>query len=1315
MESEDKVRGIAPSVLVVAVLLLALVPLPALAAYGTGGSSLAYEPESDRAIEPASTGEPIDILDVKEVIQGKDPGEQYGGQTAGIGDVDNDGYSDIAVLLPARGYCVVYMGGTTLRESLVHPLASSGLTLNAQSQVRPAGDIDSDGFDDVLITAPDLYVSGMRAAGAVFIFYGSPSGLREMPDQMILGIQKDMRMGSDVDGVGDFNQDGYDDILVGADGWNEDTGMVRLYLGGADGLHEDPVWVWEGEAKGDRFGHAVTGAGDLNADGYLDFAVSSPFATSGEGKGCVYIFYGLADLAALEVGDTVAGRMLKSYYGLSIRLAGDVNNDGFSDLIISAPKEPDGPHINPGKVELYLGSEHGIGTDRTPDWFIEGESDDALLGFTIAFLGDVNRDGYDDVAIGAPGHSSEGKVERGKVYIYLGAWNGFRDAPSIVELGPDPGDHLSAGLAGAGDIDGDGFSDVLVGAPGADSSTGVNVGELHIYRGSDLTLPPLQGDAFQVMDLEEGGLLLAEYRSYQFRLSVTHRTGFKALDHVDLHLDPEGKDVVFRFYRETQTLVEISDENDLAEGRFAWPADSGSYWDTTDIMLNIKLHWGFPTGRPLSVRLEVTDIHGLRTTGRWSDTARVVDTLAFTEAIQVTADRQGELTSGDWVASSEVLTFTGTMVQYDLTGHDDASTSPYYPPTGKVVVVVRDDTGGEWSEIAVRETPISVSALTPAMSRPEMTYTVSIETPDRNKVFSTEQYLLNVDGTGVNFRNHEPTDPIASLDHIVSIEIEDPLGPGVGREVYYQLYRADDSKGWGEWTKVESLTAPDENGAVVAEVQELFTEGTNYIRWRATDMVGNGPTVSFNYPIAVDLGSISFSAAVPTIGTWHSTETVTVGITIENTQGNPIDLGHIQYRTSTSPGDYSPWVTFSTTLPPGGEPHKVTIVTQVRMDEGKNNYIQWRARDVERREYITSFLHRIQVDLTGPVFSEASPSDDLFVNSPTVEVTVVVDDILSGVMEDTISYRVVGDDNWQPPQSRTHRGEIIECSARVSLVEGVDNYIQWKAEDAMGHLSGSFYQRVKVDLTAPSISYMAPGPDEVVTESSITVIVRVNDNGPLTQVSGVDLSTLEYAVSRPTTEGYGQWIHPEIEDELMIVEFAIIEVTIEVDHGDQNFIVWRFSDASVPGESANSHQTEPVRIIADLPVHGITIKPIIKRTEPSSPHVPFGSAVVFDASGSYHEGGEPLSFVWESDIDGVIGRSSSFSTHLTKGVHTITLKVTADVSGATSIQIFQVSVEANEEETTPFSTLWEQMALILIVAFVALALLMQRGRGRRRR
>ena len=958
-----------------------------------------------------------------------------------------------------------------------------------------------------------------------------------------------------------------------------------------------------------------------------------------------------------------------------------------------------------------MGNEHGI--HEEPAWSYIGQSDDALLGFNIAFLGDVNRDGYDDVAIGAPGHTSNGKSERGKFYVFLGDSSGFRDKASVVEVGRSAGDHMSGGLAGAGDIDGDGFADVLVGLPGADSSTGINVGELHIYRGSDLTMPPLTVDAFEVMDLEDGGLLLTEYRHYQFRLGVTHRTGFRAIDYVDLHMDPEGEDVVLRFYRETHTLKEISDDGDLAEGRFVRPLESDTWWDTTDIMLDIKLHWGFPTARPLSVRLEATDVHGLRVTGHWSDTAQVVDRLTFSDPIQVIADGQGERSWGDWVASSEGLTFTGAMVQYDLIDLPGAPTTPFYPPTGKLLVVVRDDTGGQWSQLVMHETLISVRALTPATSRPGMTYTITIETPDRSKVFALDQFLLNVDGTLVTFRDSEPRDPIASLRGTATIEIEDPLGPGVDTRVEYRLDLAGDGEGFGEWTHRSLVSDPDEDGRIIATAEDAFTEGRNYIQWRAWDLVGNGPSVSFIYPIVVDLGNISFTNPQPLAGTWHKTETVAVGITIENTRGNELDLANVQYRTSTSPGVYTSWQTFHASVPPGSDASRVTITTQVRMSEGDDNYIQWRARDMERREYITSSLHRVLVDLTGPEFTRVSPSDRVFANSRSVQITITVDDVLSGVDETQIWYNVLGEDVWHPPLSRTHRGEVVECTARVSLKEGVDNFVRWKATDSVGHLSEPFEMRVKVDLTAPTISLITP--DEVVTDSLVDVTIRVSDGGPLGRVSGVDLGTLEYAVSRPSTEGYGQWIHPDMDDDLTVVEFALITIQIEVDDGDENFIMWRVMDASDPTETnpePNGLLTEPMRIVADLPDAGDLVKPIIIRTEPLSSRVPSGTSVYFSAKGSFHPRGESLSFIWVSDRDGVIGDSHSFSTPLSKGIHTITLEVTAEPSGATTTVVFQLSSEDTDVSEPPLSALWEQVAIILIVAFVAVTLLLRRWRVR---
>ncbi len=1309
MESEDRYRGMAPTVLAVVLLLLSLVPAQALGQEGNQDLP-DHSPLEDGgfAPEPVSIQPPpgpVDVPDVKEVIPGRNPGEAFGGQIAGIGDVDNDGYSDIAVLVPYRGYCVVYYGGLQLRDSQVHPLEDTGFIITLQSQVRPAGDIDFDGFDDVLITSPDLYVDGMRAAGAVFVFYGSPSGLSQMPEQIIFGIEKDMRLGSDVDSVGDINKDGYADILIGADGWDSARGLVQLHLGGPDGLDDHPRWTWVGDSQGDRFGHAVTGAGDINGDGWNDFAVGAPFVDSGSGKGAIYFFYGEDDIDKIVPGKTVPGTVPKSYFGLSLRAAGDVNSDGFSDLIVSTPEDDSGPHLKAGKVELFLGTERGI--DPDPKLVMHGESDEALLGYSIAFLGDVNRDGYDDVGIGAPYHSYGGEARRGKFYVFLGDKGGFRKDPSVMEMGGAAGDHFSMGLAGAGDIDGDGFMDVLVGAPGSDNSGGIDAGDLYIFRGSDLTLPPLQHDALQVMDLTEDELMLVEYKAYQLRVSVTHRTGLHALDHVDIHLDPDGEDVVVRLIVETQNLVEVRDEHDLVTGLFVKPDESETYMDTTDLKIDVRLHWGFPSGRPLSVRIEATDEHGLRSTGRWDDAATVVDQLVFTEGITIIGDRQGELGTGDWVSANEGLSFSGAVVVYGLTSYGVETEVAYYPPNNKLYVVVRDDLGGEWLAPVLQGAPISVHAITPGSTRPEMTYSLSIEAWERTKVFRTEQFVLNVDGTGVHFRNPnpDPTQTIASKDHIVSIEIEDPLGPGVDyTSVQYRIDVYGDDMGFtDEWFDVHNVAVYDDY--VVADVLETFTEGVNAVQWRAKDLVGNGYTTSFPYPIEVDLGNITFSNPLPLVGKWHNTDKVAVGITIENSRGNDLDLRNVQYRISTSPGNFSQWMTYDATSSVIRDRSRVSIMTNVDFSEGDTNYIQWRARDMEKFEYYASPLHPVLVDMSGPVFSEPTPSKDEWVNSLHVKVTIVVDDVLSGTVESSIAYHILGVDPeeiWHAPMSKTHRGDTIECTAYASLREGVENYILWRAEDSVGHQSQTFQQQIKVDTTAPTITENLPLPGEVVTEEHVEVSVRVSDNGEIGQVSGVDLRTLQYTIDRPTS-GQSAWVHPDIDTSVPIVQFTLVDFFIRVEEG-QNWLVWRTNDAV-----GNEFKSEPFGILADLP-DATNLEPVIVLTEPETHVVTVGQNVFFDAGQSYSPKGERLTFEWRSDIDGLIGSTPSFSSYLSEGLHTVTLTVTADPSGVSTQVLIYISVEPPEEAKGPFEELWEQMALALILLFVLITLLLQRFR-----
>jgi hypothetical protein len=1304
-ETEKNIRGIVLTAIVLAALIISAMPQQAMAAGGAaeGQPVLGQDSDGDSSRDIEAVSDPLrDVPDIKEVFTGSEEGEQYGEQVAGIGDVNNDGKADFAVLSYTMSECTVYYGGSVIREALYKPMRGSGYRLSEQSQIRPAGDINSDGFDDVVITAPSHYLGSMRAVGGFFIFYGTPNGLHEAPDQVLFGDEVDGRYGIDVDSVGDINGDGFDDLLVGADGVDQDTGRAMLMLGGPTGLYEDPVWAWTGENEGDRFGHSVAGLGRLNNDPYLDFAVGAPFAPSGKSLGKVYIFYGKSDIGSIIPDpEPLEGEMLRSFFGLNVRYAGDINNDTFSDLIISAPDYDAGNIEGAGRVEVYVGGEQGV--VKKPVRILEGVGEDAHLGTTVACLGDVNNDGYDDIGIGAEFHTSDGKDHRGKFYIYFGeplAYLTYR--PKVEEIGKHAGDRLGAGLAAAGDIDGDNFADVLVGAPGVNRNPLQDVGEVHLYRGSDITMPPMLSSFFEV-EHEEDDLILCEYNYYEFRITITHRTDFEAVRSIFLHLDPDGEDVTFRYIVRTKNIVEVNDPEDLAKAVAMRERSNKTYRDTTDVFLGVMLHWGFPSSRQLSVRINAIDNQNLRAQGSWGDQARVVDSLRFTGPVQVhsiEATGLRLLEDGDWIEGSENLEFGGAGVEYDLSDLEVSLDEPYVPLMGTFLIVLKDSLSGEWFDADSTGDDFEIRAVAPQDSHSEIVYSITLETSDRSKVFTKVAIRLGVDATEVFFENNEPTSPIAEKRHQASIEIFDPIGPGADPyKVEYQVDLAGDVGGFGYWRPAS--TSFGESSVVAETMDEIFTEGVNHVRWRAWDLVGNGPTFSDVYHVVVDLGNITFSNPVPSATVWHNTPTVTVGITIENTRGNEIDLNFIQYRVSTSPGVYSNWFNFVASVPPGSPRYTVDVLTSAHLAEGKNNFIQWRARDLERREYITSPLYRIQVDLSGPSFRDPQPSSDQFVGERNVfEATIIVEDALSGVDESTVQYQIVGEDHWHTPIVRMADG-VIECAAMVNLEEGVDNYIRWQAKDRMGYRSPPFDQRIKVDWTAPEFTDFSPTPSTIVRFSKVEVSVRIDDG---MWGSGVDLSTLIYTVSRPETGGYSEWRHPVGYD--FVRPFYMVTILIEVDQGDQNFIVFNVTDAT--GE--NTAMSRPYQIIADIFVEIPNQKPVINRDEPSSMRQVYGRSTFFDASESEDPEGDDLLFSWHSNIDGPLATTAKFSKALSKGEHTITLTVSEANGDLEERVAFTLVVEPENEVHPPFSVLWEQVALVLIIVFVAIAMLLQRWR-----
>ncbi len=272
-----------------------------------------------------------------------------------------------------------------------------------------------------------------------------------------------------------------------------------------------------GDASYDQYGKSVVIVGDVNGDGIDDFVVGAPdndSAASNAGK--IYLFYGSSTLANLEIADvTFTGEASNHEAGSVIAAAGDVNNDGCADFLVGVPAS----NSSKGKVYLIYGKGScnsstvlsgsyllsAVGGTVSGATFI-GEAASDKAGYALAGVGDVNGQGTDDILIGAYGND-DGGSSAGKAYLIYGEdrlsgtkrlsnVGGTLDGATFV--GENAGDIIGKTLGSAGDVDGDGYADILVGAPGYDYHANANVGKAYLIYGQNPDDPsedyPLRGD-----------------------------------------------------------------------------------------------------------------------------------------------------------------------------------------------------------------------------------------------------------------------------------------------------------------------------------------------------------------------------------------------------------------------------------------------------------------------------------------------------------------------------------------------------------------------------------------------------------------------------------------------------------------------------------------------------------------------------------------------------------------------------------------------------------------------------------------------------
>jgi hypothetical protein len=431
-------------------------------------------------------------------------------------------------------------------------LAQANVTLRGAAagdfagfSVAAAGDVNGDGRADVIVGAPEANTTG-PSSGAAYVIFGQPApttvtlsnvGLPPSQGFLIRGAATMNEAGWSVAGAGDVNGDGLADVIVGAPnaaGLVPRSGNAYVIFGSRsphtvtlsnNALPASEGFLINGVSQDDLAGFSVAGAGDVNGDGLADVIIGAPGANAtGPFSGAAYVVFGRRNAATVNLSNSalspsdgflIRGAATDNQAGFSVAGAGDVNGDGHPDVIVGAPFAAG---LVPGSGNAYVvfggtsPSTVTLSNNALPasvGFLINGVAQGDLAGDSVAAAGDVNGDGLADVIIGASHANATGPAS-GAAYVVFGrrtaatvnlSNSGLSPTDGFLIRGAGAGDRAGASVAGAGDVNGDGFADVIVGAPLA-NTTGPASGAASVLFGrrsaatmtlSNGSLPPSDG------------------------------------------------------------------------------------------------------------------------------------------------------------------------------------------------------------------------------------------------------------------------------------------------------------------------------------------------------------------------------------------------------------------------------------------------------------------------------------------------------------------------------------------------------------------------------------------------------------------------------------------------------------------------------------------------------------------------------------------------------------------------------------------------------------------------------------------------------
>ena len=970
------------------------------------------------------------------------------------------------------------------------------------------GDIDGDSYDDIVICAPfgDSESNTRNDAGEIYVIYGAARDTWEplidlrntAPDLLILGARAGDRTGFSV-ALGDVLGDSKLDIIIGAKLADPErrnnagmafaiAGNTRSNLGKTidlldlvtSGRGSNPyseshsrtrsratqLVEIDGVSPDDRAGFAVA-AGDVNGDGREDIIIGARHAQyngSFDNSGVTDVVYGRRAFSSKinltqDADIYVYAPNANDNSGWSL-VSGNINGDSYDDIIIGSPYA-DGPNNaqrDCGEVYVIYGSgalsKNYYLFQSPPDIIIYGVDAWDNFGFSLA-VGSMNDDQYDDYLMGARGGNGEFNDigDCGDSYLLLGnSTSSLGDTIDLITksrtifFGIDVGDN-SGRFLHFGDLDGDHYEDIIIGAPYADGPKNArdSSGEFYLIY---IKPPPLSNSFFKLLDSDSQNnkTIFSRYREYTFRVNVTNILGYHDCKSITLFIDPEGYNISFGWFSAENEITRISDPLELVECvSITTDAKHDSFYNYS-IDFKLIFNWNFSVNYPVDCRITTEGILSYSDSDTYYDVFEVNNDLNFIGDLKLTSARRGNIKPDAWVAGTEQITFGGLMVVYN-------NTIDYFPPASEYTLGIQDNSQTWQLSSPAPGSKISASITTPAETGEYYYHLMFLDIPpggDKSDI----NISLKIDNdkpsppSAISIKAKSQSDPESAIvdnDEEIFISWIPSEDIGSGIKGYYYSFSNHGGTAIGDWTTENT-----------AELKNA-TEGKNNVYVWAEDDVGN---IGFanSSQIYIDLTEVTFENFTPVSDTWFTSKNINCSIQIFDRGGfgvNPDNITYIDMQTKK-------WLPVNIDALDNQTGSFINISALAELGEGKDSYIQFRATDLAGNGPTESEQYFFKIDTTPVQFHNVKPDPLEKQTKPKVRCYITLEDRGgSGVDIGTIqySYTKSGVENFTR-WSNTGLAIVAnntppEISSTwfidLTFSRGSDNFIRWRAKDIAGN------------------------------------------------------------------------------------------------------------------------------------------------------------------------------------------------------------------------------------------------------------------------